>query len=848
MEKIIWVISSNKAEIIEAQRRINAQGSMRTLCMLSFDAVCKVVESRYHQETSRISTPSLLILDYESERKQDFQTLSYLKAQQGLAGVPIAFMVSDRSEELDEFCYSLGAIIILSKPFSQSNILRIERIAWQHEVTKNYEKKLQEQAGDLQAAQEILRLNQQLQSRNQLLRQVFGQYFSDKLLNLILEHPEDAAIGGKKQELTVLMADLRGFTSISEQLEPDIVTDMLNYFFGKMLYAINKYQGMVLEYLGDAILAVFGAPLGTESQTADAIAAAITMQNRMGEVNEYNYSKGYPQLEMGIGIHRGEMFIGNIGSQKMMRYNVIGHAVNECSRIESYTVGGQILVSHHTLQYVSCPLETHNHRNIITKGIKKPVRICEVTGIDGNYQCHLENVEFNKLHPVKVSIIFNLYPLEGKMIAEHPIAAKLVQFSPKRAKVSVDADRMTELQEYQDVEIFAAQEGGYALFTGVYAKIMEKGEHFITLHFTHINQSFSQFAEQVSDLQEDITLSEISKVENYGFMPADFTVSIPFTGQCFRDQQNACIVLWLTENLPLIELISMNLHKNTGYPFVLTVYESPDEICLNFFSNTREIRALEFLDFILPEYSLIKGDASIANGRISLAILQVQMADENMQQSTDYILHRCQNYFSDCVSIQASDYIRTHKEALDQMGYYQKIKIPWAYVRSTDVVPEGKKFFVKSLENESGMTITAAENIYIMIGCRGEVYDIQAEKFQKTYEATEESLNILDQMLEFIPTIETLPEEEYISIDEIAHLCYPKNELGIYARQLDRRTKVFPVNYNQDYFIGRTGDYLAVREDDLQDIYIIQKDIFGQTYEKREANSMMPELQTDSNS
>lgn len=834
MEKIIWVISSNKAEIIEAQRRINAKGSMRTLCMLSFDAVCKAVASRYHQESSRISTPSLLILDYDSEKQKEFETLYYLKEQPALAGVPIAFMVSDRSEELNEYCYSLGAIIILSKPFSQSDILRIERTAWQYEITKNYEKKLQEQAGDIQASQEILRLNKKLQSRNELLHRIFGQYFSDKLLNIILAHPEGAAIGGEKRELTVLMADLRGFTSISEQLEPDIVTDMLNFFFGEMLKAITKYQGMVLEYLGDAILAVFGAPLTTQSQTADAIAAAITMQNRMGDVNAYNQSQGYPQLEMGIGIHRGEMFIGNIGSQKMMRYNVIGHAVNECSRIESYTVGGQILASHDTLQHTDCPVETHNHRNIITKGIQQPVQICEVTGIGGNYNCHLENVEFNILRPVNVSVIFNLYPLAGKVITEHPIPAKLTHFSKKRAKVSMDAKIMAELQEYQDVEIFAAQEGGYAVFTNVYAKIMEKGEHFITLYFTHINQSFSQFAKEISYLQEeDITLSEITKVEKYGFTPANLTLSIPFSGQCFRYKQEACIVLWLTEDLPLIELISMNLHKNIGCPFILTIYESTDEMHLNFFSKNREIRALEFLDFILPEYSLIKGDADIANGRISLAILRVQMSDMNLQQTTDYILHQCNAYFSDCLCIHAVDYMQTHKETLEQMELYQKIKIPWAYVRSTDAVPAGQKFLVKSLENESGITITAADNVYIMIGCRGEVYDIQADKFHKTYEATEESLNILDQMLDFIPTIETLPEEEYISIDEIAHLCYPKNQFGIYACQLTQRTKIFPVNYNQDYFIGRPGDYLAVREDDMQDIYIIQKDIFGQTYEKK---------------
>lgn len=835
MEKIIWVISNNKTEIIEAQRRINDKGSMRTLCMLSFEAVCKAVASRYHQEPSRISTPSLLILDYDSEKQHDFETLYYLKEQPLLAGVPIAFMVSDRSEELAEYCYSMGAILVLSKPFSQSDILRIERTAWQYDVTKNYEKKLQEQAGDLQAAQEILRLNKKLQSRNELLNRIFGQYFSDALLNIILANPESAAIGGNKRELTVLMADLRGFTSISEQLEPDVVTDMLNVFFSEMFNAITKYQGMVLEYLGDAILAVFGAPLTAESQTADAIAAAITMQNRMGDVNAYNRSHNYPQLEMGIGIHRGEMFIGNIGSQKMMRYNVIGHAVNECSRIESYTVSGQILASHDTLQHVDCPLETHNHRNIITKGIQQPLQICEVTGIGGSYDCHLENVEFDILHPVNTAVIFNLYPLEGKIITEHPIAAKLTHFSKKRAKLSIDAEMITELQEYQDVEIFAAQEGGYAVFTNVYAKIVEKGEHFITLHFTHINQSFSQFAEEISySEEENITLNELTKAEKYGFTPANLSLSIPFSGPCFRYKKEACMVLWLTENLPLIELISMNLHKNIGCPFILTIYESADEMHLNFFSKNREIRALEFLDFILPEYSLIKGDAGIANARISLSILRIQMSVMDLQQITDYILHRCNAYFSDCCCIHAVDYVQTHREVLEQMELFQKIKIPWAYVRSTDAVPAGQKFLVKSLENESGITITAAENVYIMIGCRGEVYDIQAEKFYKTYEASEETLNILDQMLDFIPTIETLPEEEYINIDEIAHLCYPKNQFGIYARQLTERTKIFPLNYNQDYFIGRPGDYLAIREDDMQDIYIIQKDIFGQTYEKRQ--------------
>lgn len=114
-----------------------------------------------------------------------------------------------------------------------------------------------QQANHLREQEEIMKLNRQLEARNRLLRQVFGQYFSDDIFNEILENPEGAAIGGKKRELTVMMADLRGFTSISEGLSPEKVTDVLNYFFQSMLPALIEHKGTVIEYLGDSILAVF---------------------------------------------------------------------------------------------------------------------------------------------------------------------------------------------------------------------------------------------------------------------------------------------------------------------------------------------------------------------------------------------------------------------------------------------------------------------------------------------------------------------------------------------------------------------------------------------------------------
>ncbi|MDE6625834.1 MAG: adenylate/guanylate cyclase domain-containing response regulator [Lachnospiraceae bacterium] len=521
MEKVIWVIDSDRKAMLSAQRSINSTGSMRAFCLLSYSAVERAVQAKDVDNWGDKNIPSLIVMDYRTAVAEDFQSISLLKKQQAFAGVPLFFMTEKRSEETDEECFERGAMVVLQKPFTKSGILRLERMAWQHEVTRNYEKVLQKQAGDLQAAREIMNLNKQLKSRNKLLYQVFGRYFSDQVMELILEHPESAAVGGEKKELTVMMADLRGFTSISEELEPEAMTQLLNFYFGKMVEVISNYRGTVIEFLGDGVLAVFGAPLISEDQTADAVAAGIAMQNCMGEVNAYCEQQGYSLLEMGIGIHRGEAFIGNVGSKKMMRYNVIGGVVNECSRIESFSVGGQVLVSREALDTISCPVEVHDRMAIMAKGVHKPVTVCEVIGIGGSYQCSIGNVEFDALKAVDKWTVFNLYRIEGKRVSGEPVSTLLMQFSRKRAVVElldneeertkeqpVQSDILadgekdnsrggTQLELYSDVEIFAAGKDGRAIFNGVYAKVVKCSGQELILHFTHINQSFQKFADEI---------------------------------------------------------------------------------------------------------------------------------------------------------------------------------------------------------------------------------------------------------------------------------------------------------------------------------------------------------------
>ena len=201
---------------------------------------------------------------------------------------------------------------------------------------------------------------------------------------------------------------------------------------------------------------------------------------------------------MGIGIHRGEAFVGNVGSEDMMRYNVIGQVVNECSRIQSYSVGGQILVSEETVEDILDEVVVPNRMDVNAKGLHKPVTVCEVTGIRGEFQCDIENVDFDVMFPCEEQVIFNLYLVEGKRISEYSITSKLLQFSKKRAVVKL-LDEWKKIEVFSDLEIFAATAEGKAAFTGVYAKVIDRSKHKLTLHFTHVNEGFGRFMEDIME-------------------------------------------------------------------------------------------------------------------------------------------------------------------------------------------------------------------------------------------------------------------------------------------------------------------------------------------------------------
>ena len=223
-----------------------------------------------------------------------------------------------------------------------------------------------------------------------LLRRMFGRYLSPEVMNTLIENPASLELGGEKRPVTIMMTDLRGFTAMAERLAPEQVVALLNGYFEVMMEVIVRYQGTINEIVGDALLVFFGAPQDMPDRAQRAVACAIDMQNAMVRVNERNRAAGLPELQMGIGLNDAEVVVGNIGTTRRSKYAAVGSGVNMTSRIESYTVGGQILVSESVRREAGEVLRIDGQRDVLPKGSESPLRIYEIGGIGGGFNLALE--------------------------------------------------------------------------------------------------------------------------------------------------------------------------------------------------------------------------------------------------------------------------------------------------------------------------------------------------------------------------------------------------------------------------------------------------------------------------
>ena len=291
----------------------------------------------------------------------------------------------------------------------------------------------------LKAMEKINALNKQLSLRNQLLNETFGRFLSDDIVKQLLETPDGLALGGKKRSLTIMMSDLRGFTAMSERMEANALLTMLNYYLGKMTEIIQRYGGTIIEFIGDGIMAIFGAPSYYDDHAEKAVAAAIEMEATMAEINVWNKERGYPSLEMGIGINTGEVIVGNIGSEKRTKYGVVGNHVNLCGRIESYTVGGQVLISPKTREMINTELEIVHEQEIFPKGVAEPIIISCVSGMGAPYNVYIKNTE-DTLAPVVSPIEAEFMFIVDKHCGEERYKCLITALSEKSAAIKTECD------------------------------------------------------------------------------------------------------------------------------------------------------------------------------------------------------------------------------------------------------------------------------------------------------------------------------------------------------------------------------------------------------------------------
>lgn len=305
------------------------------------------------------------------------------------------------------------------------------------------------QAGDLsvelpvRSRDEVGRLtyafNEMIEGLRQrdFIRSTFGRYVSPEVAQELLASPEAQRLGGEKREVTILMSDLRGYTRFAERGEAADVMAVLNDVLAQMTDVIIAHGGTINEFIGDAIFAIFGAPLAHPDHAERAAAAAIAMQCAMANVNEAHTKRGLPRFEMGIGINTGEAVVGNIGSEQRAKYAVVGAAVNLAARVEGCTVGGQIFLGPRTYTCIRDLVEVGEPLSVEVKGLADPLLLYELRAIAGRFAQRLPEMStYDEQVPVALPFVGGVF--DGTVLGTEKILGIALRLGRRHVDVRLD--------------------------------------------------------------------------------------------------------------------------------------------------------------------------------------------------------------------------------------------------------------------------------------------------------------------------------------------------------------------------------------------------------------------------
>jgi len=225
--------------------------------------------------------------------------------------------------------------------------------------------------------------------KRDFIRDTFGRYVTQEVVTKLLESEGALDMGGEIRDVSLIMSDLRGFTAIIAEMDPEEVIIFLNRYLSRMIEILLDHRAVIDEILGDGILAFFGAPEPQEDHPARAVACALSMQAAMDEINAENEAEGLPHLAMGIGVNTGSVVVGNIGSERRTKYSVVGSDVNFASRMEAFALAGQVLISAATYARVRDLVEVAGVLEAEMKGMPGRATLYDVRSIGAPYNIRL---------------------------------------------------------------------------------------------------------------------------------------------------------------------------------------------------------------------------------------------------------------------------------------------------------------------------------------------------------------------------------------------------------------------------------------------------------------------------
>ena len=233
-----------------------------------------------------------------------------------------------------------------------------------------------------------------IESRNKdKIKNAMGKYLSQDVMENVVKDIDNLSLGGKRSNVTVLFADIRGFTSMSEKLTPEEISSILNEYFTEIEPIITKYNGVINKFIGDAVMAIFGEPIQDKNHALNAVLCGNAMLKKVKQLQEKWLYEGKPKIEIGVGINTGDVFVGNIGSEKRLEYTVIGDTVNLASRLESYNkiYKTNFLISSSTYDEVKGNVDVIKISEVQIRGKAKKMDIYEILRVSNSNEKSLNS-------------------------------------------------------------------------------------------------------------------------------------------------------------------------------------------------------------------------------------------------------------------------------------------------------------------------------------------------------------------------------------------------------------------------------------------------------------------------